>query len=147
MATIKEFNDRIQAFDINKVLMDVFMEQKAVVIDKNLDQLQYGFDSNGNRLKKYSQSDYAEYKNDLNPKAGFWNPDLKLTGQFWQSLYLEDTGGTKYEIKSDDSKASKLEEKYGSDIYGLSDEKAGEFVSKTYRPRLAERIKEILKLP
>jgi hypothetical protein len=146
MATIKAFNDRLQAFDTEKVLMDVFMEANAIVIEKNLDQLQEGKDKNGNTFKKYSMQDYAEYKHELNPKAGMGNPDLKLTGNFWQGFVLNKEGATGYKIKSTDSKAGDLESKYGEDIYGLSDPKRDEFVSETYRPKLAAKVKELLQL-
>ena len=145
MATIRAFNERVQALS-EDIFMEVFMESNAHVIEKNLDQLQEGKDKNERNLKQYSQQDYAEWKNQLNPKAGLGNPDLKVTGDFWQGFVLTQTGGTKYEIKSTDSKAGKLSAKYGEDIYGLADPKRDEFVSETYRPKLTAKVKEILKL-
>jgi hypothetical protein len=155
MATIKAFNDRLQAFDTEKVLMDVFMEANAIVIEKNLDQLQVGEDSKGNKLRNkkakggdgsYAWESYSEEKHAMNPLPGKGNPDLKYSGSFWQGFKVTKEGGTSYTIKSEDSKAGELVGMYGEDIYGLSDPKRGEFVSETYRPKLAAKVKELLQL-
>lgn len=145
MATIKAFNERFQAFDIEKVLVEVLLDKKALVIEKNLDQLDEGFDANGNNMKQYAWQDYAVEKNQMNPKPGMGNPDLKYTGAFWQGFVLEATQGTEYEIKSTDGKASDLQAKYG-EIYGMTGKSRSEFIEETYRNALANKVKDILQL-
>lgn len=147
MATIRAFTERIEKFDAAKSIMEVFLDKKAHVIDKNLDQLQEGLDANGNRFKKYAWEDYAVEKNKMNPKAGMGNPDLKYTGDFWSSFILEQTGETQYEISATDSKANWLENHYkDNDIYGLTGESVADLIERILLKAIREKIQTELSL-
>lgn len=91
------------------------------LVELNREQLSYGFDSKGQKLRQYSSYAYALDKERMNSKPGFLNPDLKLTGKFYEGFFA------KYQNKkiifgSIDSKTAKLKEKYGADIFGLTKE-------------------------
>lgn len=82
------------------------------------DQLFDGFNSSGHRLQAYKSPKYAQKKNNMNPAPGYGNPDLKLTGAFYNSIRA-DLDNTGLVVSASDEKAPSLEEKYGNDIYTL----------------------------
>ena len=165
MATIRAFAERVNKLDIKQVVVDVFMENSAHVIEKNLDQLQRGETPKGDNLKDYKAytitaedvsypittgdigKQYAQFKNELNNRAGYGNPDFKLTGAFWSSFIVEQTQGTEYEISATDWKAPKLEARDGKEnIYGLSGRSISEFIVERYQDALSKKVKDILQL-
>ena len=61
--------------------------------------------------------------------------DLKLMGDFHQSIHLDYEGNLAWNMKSSDLKAVALEKKYGK-LLGIRDEDAKEFIQDILLPRL-----------
>lgn len=84
------------------------------LIDENTAQLDAGMDAKGQQLPPYANPEYAAMK-------GRSIPDLKLTGNFWESFIIKQTRDSML-IDATDSKRNKLVNKYG-DIFGLTEER------------------------
>lgn len=102
------------------MILRVMQENEATAIDLNLAQLMGGRDSNGQIFGTYPEGQYKTFKTALNPKAG-GNVDLRLTGDFHNSFYLEaKTFPVIFDAR--DYKTPRLTERYGDNFFGLTKE-------------------------
>jgi hypothetical protein len=96
-------------------MMDEFFDSIGPdLIDENTAQLDAGTDALGKSLPPYQNPEYAAFK-------GRSIPDLKLTGDFWESFIIKQTRDSMM-IDATDDKRGKLVAKYG-DIFGVTDER------------------------
>lgn len=101
-----------------KIVLEVVARNEPTIVDLNTAQLMEGKDSNGQIFGEYSSAAYAEFKRSLNPRGVV---DLKLTGKFHDSFYIEAARFPVF-VDARDPKTGKLVEKYGSEIFGLTQE-------------------------
>lgn len=85
--------------------------------------------------KNYKQR-YGRFKN-----TAF--VDLKLMGDFHQSIHLDYQGNLTWNMKSNDLKARSLEKKYGK-LLGIREEDAKEFIQDILLPQLQLRVAQHL---
>lgn len=151
MATILDVQNNLKGLKgfIHIIAKSAIDNSKDVAIDLNVhEQLEEGFNSKGERLKKYKKWKYRgieyydEFKNKLNPKPGIGNPDLILTGDFTKSFTL-DISGDSFKMWSDDEKTQKLVTKYGDDIFGLSEKSIDFYAQEVVLPLMMDNINEI----
>jgi hypothetical protein len=81
----------------------------------------------------------------MNPLPPFRVPDLHLTGAFYGGMKL-DVSGDSFTITSTDGKTPELVEKYGEDIFGLSEEGAQLVKEEITMPAMRKKAREALKL-
>lgn len=143
--TFADMAQRLKALDISQVAEVATDITSPAISQLNREQLEEGFDSNGERLNKYRNPIYARKKAAMNPKPGLGNPDLKLTGSFYRGIRADVEDG-QIHVYSTDSKDPELVEKYGSDIYGLGTEKGNEYIKDHLQPSFQGLIREKLKL-
>ena len=98
-------------------ILQIIEENEPMIIDLNTGQLMDGMDSENEQLKKYRSEQYANMKEQMNPKRV---TDLKLSGAFHSSFYLQ---ADKWPVIFDatNTKRNHLVEKYGANIFGLSE--------------------------
>lgn len=132
MTTAAEMLRRFQKVDLTEIMGEVVMSNPDQILDLNKGQLESGVDKKGARLSKYRSNSYAVLKNNQNPRPGFGNPDLKRTGAFHAS-FVVDVRGDDVVFSAGDSKAPALEAKYGSAIFGLTEDSKAD-----YRPELVQ---------
>lgn len=124
--------------DIPGIVVETMMEFKEEIIDLNTSQLEKGKLSTGENISPdYKLSEYARFKKSRGSIAPLGVPDLKLEGDFYEGFNIDKVSGGIL-IDSDDSKASKLEDKYSSNIYGLTDqnkEEVKEMILPTFRKK------------
>lgn len=112
------------------------------VVQLNKDQLyEFGEDARKQLLPLYRSIYYADMKAEL--RGGRELTDLFLTGAFQDGFYLVVDGDTYY-ITSNDSKTQKLIEKYGENIFGLTDENK-QVVYLLIKPELQDEVMQYLK--
>lgn len=121
--TVLEAYELVKAVDIDWLLDETLSAISNRVIELNTFQLDYGLNAKGGRFQSYKTQRYATKKNKMNPRPGFGNPDLKLTGAFWAALKTDIRAGV-MDIYSTDHKAEFLSDRYAS-IYGLTEESMG----------------------
>jgi hypothetical protein len=118
----------------------VYEQTKESLADLNAVQLLQGQSAKGKNLKSYANEEYAAYKNRLNPLPGYGNPDLRLTGAFYQGIRAEFSGG-RLQITSTDSKTTDLQKKYGDEnMFGLSEKFRNEHVKENIEPVFKKEI-------
>lgn len=121
MRTIANFLQAVNDQDLPFLAVNSMADTAPEYIKEQKDQLYSGFDSKGQRLLSYRSSIYAKKKNEMNSIPGLGNPDLKLTGAFYNSMRADiDNDGLM--VYATDDKTSMLDKKYGNDIYTLGND-------------------------
>jgi 3-methyladenine DNA glycosylase AlkD len=140
MGTLNTFIKAIKSFDIEKACNEALKQNEKKILDINREQLIEGKFSNDKPIRpKYASKKYAAKKQSMNSRPKYGTPDLKLTGDFHKSLYLD--GIT---VKSNDKKAKQLEHKYNSYIssmYGINTKFVKE-IRKLTLPEVQKKFKE-----
>lgn len=117
--TISELQKNVQKINIQKMFEQIIEEKEKEILEINKDQLEKGKNIKNQKIKpKYKNEPYAKKKQKLNPKAGFGTPDLKLSGEFQNLMFLKKKG-KKY-IPESKAKHFKYLKKY-KDVLGWSD--------------------------
>lgn len=95
---------------------------KEEILDANTAQLSKGLTSKNDPIAPdYVSNDYSQFKMALGSKAPFGTPNLYVTGEFYGGFYFK-VDSNSYEIGSKDSKEGILQQWYGKEIFGLTDE-------------------------
>lgn len=136
---------RLKAFDVRETAVEVIRENSDAIVAINQGQLSMGQKKDGRKVGWYRSEQYAQFKNSMNPLPPFRVPDLRLTGAFYGGMKL-DISGDKFNITSTDSKTPELVEKYGEDIFGLSEESAQMAKEEVTMPAFRKRAREKLNL-
>lgn len=102
-------------------MIDSLYDTKDQYLAIQKDQLYTGVDSRGSHLLTYKNKYYARKKNEMNPIPGYGNPDLRLTGAFYNAMKA-DVNSEGLTVYSTDQKAGMLEAKYGKSIFTLFEE-------------------------
>jgi len=111
--------------NIDRIFIRAMLDNETEIIDANVAQLEVGKDSLGQFLDHYAYDSYAQFKQSIGSKAPFGIPDLILEGDFTSGFILRQSDNV-FVIESTDEKMDHLRDKYGDDIFGLSDESLGE---------------------
>lgn len=138
---IKQLAVNAKGLDLRALALRIFDGGyiKTAIVDLNLDQLDEGQTATLEKLRpKYRNVSYALQKQTLNPKPGYGNPDLKVTGDFYEGFKAELRGHI-LEIYSTDYKAPKLEQKYAN-IYGLTPDNFTELIDQVILPELQKGV-------
>jgi len=144
MATISKFASNFSKIDIPTQLPIIIQELEPEAIAYNQQQLyRSSVDRFGKSLKQYQSPSYALYKYRRNPLPGLGKPDLNLTGTLYRGMYLKVTGKSFY-LGSYDAKETKVERKYGKDIWGLTRENKAR-LSRDVRPLLMGYIRNCIR--
>lgn len=124
---------KVSEAEQTKVILEIIDRNKAIVLDLNTKQLFEGRNNKGEQIKPpYKNPKYAEFKRTLNP---FGVVDLRLTGDFHNSFFINDTSFP-ITFGASDEKTGELVQKYGEDIFGLTVASKAE---------LSEQIREEIK--
>lgn len=159
MSTVFEFCDRVELIDPVKVVRMCIEQTSPAIVVFNKEQLHDGITSADTTLKPYDaklryygteypfyrKQYYRVFKNEINPAPGLGNPDLYLTGSFYQGIGVVVTDTT-YTVSSDSENAERLEIKYGSQIYGLTPQNKAAYCAETLKPAIITNLKTTLRL-
>lgn len=120
MTTISQLTKRLESLNLRAQVPVIIDNTKSEIVVSVKEQLHSGIDGTGKSIQpKYRSNSYAYRKQQINPKPGFGVPDLKITGKFYNSISVL-VDNTSFTINSSDTKAPKLETKYGEDILRMS---------------------------
>jgi hypothetical protein len=120
----QEAAERIKSIDVGDIFMQLTKENETTLLDVLRSQLHRGesgdglietSDGNGyygrsltRKLKRLGGLTYAEYKNRKNPRAGYGQPDLFYSGEFYREMFIENFDKESFKIWSRDNKADAL---------------------------------------
>lgn len=145
MGTIKNLRRKFEKLDTNTEIVKIFQRTSPEIVRLNTQEqlFKLGEDNLGIKLPAYKSKVYAAEKVFKNPGLPFGQPDLKLTGAFYSGFKV-DVGYTGvFTVDSSDSKASKLEAKYGVNIYGLNKANKIKYGKDTVYPELIKYVKRV----
>lgn len=144
MGTIFAFDNAIQRIQVRPIIALCLEQSQYEVLSFNRGQLYMGEDNKGRLLSPmYRSQAYADFKESLNPKPGYGIPDLFVTGEFYNSIQIKvNPSQFTFTIFSENSKAPKLERKYGQNIYGLNEENKQYFGNEIIRPKIVAEFKK-----
>ena len=134
LVNIEIINDEEKLVNIKKqqyIVGDIFSNGKKAKYSKK------------SKLVKDGNELYRDFKNKLNPKAGLGNVDLILGGSFINSFFLEEKGEG-YIFAATDSKADDLLDRYGEDIFNLSQKAFNNFLIKYVKDDFTKVLKKQL---
>jgi len=144
MATLLELNEKAKDVDVIKILDEVISENEKELLELYQDiQLQLGKDGTGNEIGFYNDVLYATEKNKQNPKAGFGNVDLKLTGKFYDEMVIQQTSDF-YQITSFVDYLPDIVKKYGMEWAGWNEETKAVLIEKIIYPKLINKLRQQL---
>lgn len=116
--------------------LEIIRAEQKQILDLNRQQLDDSITSDGEPLGEYASIAYANRK-------GRSTVDLKLTGAFHDSFFIN---ADKYPIafNATDKKTSGLVERYGEEIFGLTQANKREVSQEIIRIGLINWLREIL---
>jgi len=144
MNAIQLLKRRLLSIPIELMIRDAAEANKDVIEDMNSQQLLKGTYTSGRDITPtYRNPIYAAAKQFMNarPKPGV--PDIKLTGAYHESITATVTGGG-ISMEATDEKAQDLEDKYGNELIGLSEESRGELAHGYIKPHVLEQVYDYL---
>lgn len=139
MLTISSLSEKFKTLNTDKVIDESLNETKDEFKAINKSQLKAGKTNTGeNVAPKYRRKKYALAKNQMNPLPGLGNPDLFLTGAFYEGIGVE-VGKDVFDIISKDEKGPELENKY-KDIFGLGNNFKKKYLDEDLGPTVQKKI-------
>lgn len=139
MATVLDVIDNLEALDIHRESKIAVGKTTEAMIALNKEQLEAGYGADGKRIGRYRSQVYAQMKNAMNPLPGLGNVDLILTGAFSDSFQV-DVNGDEIERIATDSKTDVLIDKYGDDVFGLTDNNQEFYNEEVFYPVMADQV-------
>jgi hypothetical protein len=79
----------------------------------------------------------------MNPKPGFGTPDLRLTGEFYSEFTLPQQTDF-FQFGSNDPKTRFLVDRYGRNIFGLSDKSKNQYINDIFYQKFMAAVKRQL---
>jgi hypothetical protein len=144
MGTIRSLLKRVENLDIDSIIEKTFVRNEEKFAEKNRQQLFEGFDKDGERLKEYRSTLYAEVKHRMNPIPGEGNPDFKVTGAFYRGIEVR-VDAPAIRTLLYDEKSEKLLER-DPNIIGLGGKFKSDLITETLQPELVKDIRNDLKI-
>lgn len=142
--TLSEMIRRVDSLDIKANLPEMVNNTKEEMADLNISQLELGQEKTGNPITpEYRSELYADFKKSIGSKAPEGTPNLKLTGSFYDGINVQ-LNGMEYFISSTDGKMPDLVEKYGDDIFGLSEENKSKYALDVLYYEIREYIRKTI---
>lgn len=159
MGTITDTLQCLEQLKVRTIARRVFEKNSKAMVLMNMGQLFIGKNSKGENLRPYAPwkmedgTEYADFKEELNPRPGWGNPDLKLTGSFYKGMFAKLEGDNIIQ-DSTDKKSEWLKKHYDGDdselpldgesnIFGLTDENHVHFVQEVYYPDFKKEIQAV----
>lgn len=143
--TISEAYRRFQQVDLrNQVPVIIELTSEEIILLNQMQLYTESLDKSGAELGGYRSQEYENLKRGLNPGLD-GKVDLRLTGDFYGGFYVR-VEDTEFTIGSTDSKASKLEAKYGKAIFGMTDESKARYSMGVFFNALKNYIENITKI-
>lgn len=102
-------------------------EYESQIIDYVVDRWRHGKGVNGDVIGQYQNEDYAIFKHQQNPLAGYGNVDLMLNDDLKDGLFIQEQGSL-FVIKSRDRKYTMVANKYGAEEFGITPEQMKEIL-------------------
>lgn len=147
-ASIKNLAYRLRKFkdSLGDNLEEIIKDKEDVIVSAIVDDQLFRRGITGKGIKISSYAPYAASTIAAKKKKGqpTTRVTLRDTGEFHKSVHVVyDAGG--FYLKSDDAKAEELIQKYGADIFRLTNKNFNRILRVHIRRELVKRLKQQLK--
>lgn len=142
--TVDDVLAAAEKIDLNYQVSLSLIEGSEQYVRLQQDQLMHGLTSQETKIGKYKNESYARRKNEMNSLPGYGQVDLKYTGAFQESIFVQVEGDTSF-VYSADGKTTKLVENYGERIFGLGPSRQDKFNPIVQQILVEDMIKELSK--
>lgn len=137
--SLADIKHSIQSLNFERIIGDALVLQQKQIIEYQKAQMLHGQTATGDKIGKYKNKDYARKKANLNPLAGYGYVDLRLHNEFQRNITIRFFSDS-YVIFSTDSKAEKLVQDYGPNIFGLNAEFIDDFAETFLNDEIQQQI-------
>ena len=143
MPTIIEVFENFQKLNVREKIPQIVEAKQYELILKVQNQHVFGLSGTGNKITpSYAGKLYSQFKESLNPSAGYGIPDVKVTGAYNDGMSLK-IEGDNYVIDSDVSYAQSASiNQYGNSLNLPTDQSKGEYWNEVLAPEIIDYIKE-----
>ena len=146
--SIRNLAYRLRRFkdSLEEQLAEIIREKEDVIISAVVDDQLFRRGVNGKDIKIWSYAPYTERTIQIKQKKGqpTTRVTLRDTGDFHKSVYLvQDAGG--FYLTSEDKKVEHLREKYGNEIFRLTNKNLSRILDIHIRRELIKRLKQQLR--
>lgn len=145
MRTLGNLIDAASRIDLPYLVSSSLLESAGEYVRLQQEQMLSGLREDGKPIfniktgsDTYSPG-YAKYKGKSKPI------DLHDTGAFQGDIFLHVDDATKFVVDSADSKSGKLQDNYGTKIFGLNEEKKVQFKPVAQKNLVTDLINELSK--
>jgi hypothetical protein len=142
MRTLSSLISSVEKINLDNLILQSMDQASPTYLEQQKEQMSYAVNERGQTIGKYRSAAYARKKNEMNPNAGYGNVDLRLTGSFYEAMEAK-AQPEGMNIDSTDQKSQMLQQKYGSDIFGLFGEWKEPFVEKLQTIIIQELTEEL----
>lgn len=147
-ATLRNLEYRLRIFkdSLPTLLEDIVRSKEDVIVSAIADDQLYrrGINGRGEKIMDYAPYAARTIENKKRKGQPTTRVTLRDTGDFHKSMYVVfDSEG--FYITSDDEKAKYLVEKYGGEIYRLTDKNFTRIIRSHIRKELVKRLKQAIR--
>ena len=147
-ATLRNLEYRLRAFkdSLPMLLEDIVHDKEDVIVSAIADDQLYrrGINGKGKKIMDYMPYTASTIKNKKRKGQPTTRVTLRDTGAFHESMYVVfDSEG--FYITASDEKTQGLVEKYGEEIFRLTDKNFTRIIRSHIRKELVKRLKQAIK--
>lgn len=147
-ATLRNLEYRLRAFRdyLPIMLEDIIMDKEDVIVSAIVNDQLYRRGINGKEVKIMSYAPYTETTKKIKARKGqpTTRVTLRDTGAFHESMFVVfDSEG--FYVTASDDKTQKLIDKYGEEIFRLTDKNLTRILRSHVRKELVKRIKQAIR--
>ncbi len=145
MATLRQMVNRVKR--VKEAIPDLYVramqENAEVMAQLNREQLERGRNALGQLIRpKYASKYYANKKQRMNSKPPKGTPDIKLTGELYEELSVENQGNDFY-FGSETNHTGYMTDRY-DELFGLAPKSKEAYVQKDLLPIFLKKIRAAL---
>lgn len=147
-ATLRNLEYRLRAFkdSLPMLLEDIVRDKEDVIVSAIADDQLYrrGINGKGEKIMDYMPYTARTIKNKKRKEQPTTRVTLRDTGAFHESMYVVfDSEG--FYITASDEKTQDLVEKYGEEIFRLTDKNFTRIIRSHIRKELVKRLKQAIR--
>ena len=146
--SIRNLSYRLRKFkdSLDDMLEGIIREKEDIIISAVVDDQLFRRGVNGKDVKIWSYAPYAKSTIKAKKKKGqpTTRVTLRDTGDFHKSVYLV-YGGNGFYLTSQDEKAKDLREKYGDEIFRLTNKNLTRILNVHIKKELIKRLRQQLR--
>ncbi len=125
---------------------EIVLSDQESLKERKIEEFTKGERPDGRKIGKYRSGEYADFKHQINPRAGFGYIDLILSRSFVGKMFVRPFIRGSFRLDSTDSKTGNLLGKYGGEIMSINQDWFDKRQKEIYRFVLIQKIKKFAQI-